>query len=1701
MKLWIKSTIGLSVVGFTAGVAIGGIAIFNATNKDVNGNPFSTNKSTSNQYPAGFSGKLSDLKISDLNAYFVKSSSEVSSVFATFDPTNDKEAVTYNGKKVSFDLFNTAFIKKYNSSPVQVVTFGPAIFKNEYLDAVSPKEFCEYVVWFLKNVSWGSDLAALEDFSIMRGVQTMGNGIVLGEHVNTNNEKTTIQFYPDGFFGSLPAYSQEAGQGQQVDNLLAKLSDLNNTLLTKDDIQKLVDNKRKIQNESNASDFRIRSIVPVQVLDEPNDPERNGKMGYEVYIDIYPGLIDDVLAIYPYLGKQLDGLHIERSSEIKQDANGEIYREDKLVSGKYWGIDPNSRIPFLAVLKASNPDFKGVGINWLKYVGQHEYGHHTTLQSLQDGSEKGVYAGGVSEQKALSASKFYSLDVINKYLDARAHNIKATASTIDSTSGLPQFIKFVENGVQEDEADIYGSWYQGNLAEAIDDPWRRASRVSLQELNKVAVARGVSLSDLMLENAWDISSATLNPGFKGNAYVYVKDATNGVKLQKISDAYNQATAANGSFLKDAKGRPIEFNEARNQFIIQYWANGDGTPSSEPVLYQFDTGNAGQVLNYSRPNTNNILDKTGTPITNWSSGSKRITVVKDANGNPVIPDGASLNEVYAEEQSISGFLANYAWDYSIGGWESTDTLASGFRIGAQAYQEDEATDVSADQSSAVKQFLTLARRGLFRWFIYRERNFDTKISKDNVDYFAPDLKGTVAEEWSQFGDYIFKPLQQGVAYGAFDSLGAFIKANNNYYSSLPTGTYGPWGVQATSRTDIAWSTLLGQFGNAPANTDIGMFKIVSEADPNQILYMVDDGTADHGQLMQMYDVVAKKEVGPTFRAVETATKAPKLKMYLVGAQIDTLGAKLAKIVDDRDDLKALMPNFKKLDKTMLSDDLKKFMLGGTEELTMQKYVEAMSVDPLNDFKFTSINGSTVIKLSALSRIFNINEIKNANPGMTDDEIELALTATLTLDNLIFLKDDMASIADLKDPSKNESIKALLLGGKDEKGASVAFISYNATLRKWFWKQPTASDDKTWSELIDALKQQKISWNTVDPTLKLDIENLSYNEIALLTGIWRWNPTTESSHYEKQDFGMVLTVGPTKDIQSQIQSRNNDKIEDIFSDYTFNLPEMTNRDYLQITYMPSFSDLENTPNWFEGSSEAETGEEYAIDSSATKMYLEGSMYGLQSKQNYTALQEAIQKVFHFKINSFGNVEAEIDPATGMQYPLASKGIIAASNLNNWKNYVQPSFIGKPVAKSNGFFKDDMIRRAVGNEIYDLNGDWNYTIVGDELYEANTTGKVLTKATPPTAVGKYYTGTTGTVVVDVDKNILIDFRDGLLKPTAFANAKYNWDSIDLINGQVKDGKGTTVAGFDSNSKTVNDLNNSTIGYIVTDVISTTDPTKIEWKVYNREIYEFVPGTDYTDETQIYSSTNLTGPKIVKHIRGNEIYDLNGKPIQDNSIRIKDIYKNDVTDRANAIWQFLLQEKGIGDGLDWKKDANGAPILDANGKRIITDSGRNIEGLWRSPNRDASYLWGYIPTEMEVNGVSVKAEDIKYVAFKDVNSGSMQFLPVSIGQNNLFYYADRGTIDANGNVGTKHTIEDDGFTSWTSDYAAMGGYRDGLLLADHQYVISLVDKDYKEIMPIKLGSRTVIAENGKSEGKAPNKIRELNGQAVISVQDQFNN
>lgn len=79
----------------------------------------------------------------------------------------------------------------------------------------------------------GPEIITLKEFFDCKGVELRGNNLTLGSHSNIDKEQTTIKFFPDAFFGSIPMHSL-SGQGNAPDSLLYKI---NKKLLTIDELK------------------------------------------------------------------------------------------------------------------------------------------------------------------------------------------------------------------------------------------------------------------------------------------------------------------------------------------------------------------------------------------------------------------------------------------------------------------------------------------------------------------------------------------------------------------------------------------------------------------------------------------------------------------------------------------------------------------------------------------------------------------------------------------------------------------------------------------------------------------------------------------------------------------------------------------------------------------------------------------------------------------------------------------------------------------------------------------------------------------------------------------------------------------------------------------------------------------------------------------------------------------------------------------------------------------------------------------------------------------------------------------------------------------------------------------------------------------------------------------------------------------------
>ncbi|WP_416741853.1 hypothetical protein ACM0LK_00940 [Mycoplasma sp. Z331B] len=150
---------------------------------------------------------------------------------------------------------------------------------------------------------------------------------------------------------------------------------------------------------------------------------------------------------------------------------------------------------------------------------------------------------------------------------------------------------------------------------------------------------------------------------------------------------------------------------------------------------------------------------------------------------------------------------------------------------------------------------------------------------------------------------------------------------------------------------------------------------------------------------------------------------------------------------------------------------------------------------------------------------------------------------------------------------------------------------------------------------------------------------------------------------------------------------------------------------------------------------------------------------------------------------------------------------------------------------------------------------------------------------------------------------------------------------------------------------------------------------------------------------------------------------------------------------------------------------------------------------------MYGYIKKDL--------AAQVKYIKFTDVDTKEEKFLKVNTNKtNNIFW------LEKQGDVTTKKTIEDYGYTSWLTDYALMAKYRDALLKPKHRYYIEFANDDKKAIQDVDLGNVDAISENAKASQQSPIKIipemvtvvkngvevEEKTGKSIISIDYQFN-
>ncbi|MDF9627518.1 PDxFFG protein [Mesomycoplasma ovipneumoniae] len=305
---------------------------------------------------------------------------------------------------------------------------------------------------------------------------------------------------------------------------------------------------------------------------------------YQLYGEIFDGLIDKVLRDKLTNGEDLVGTYVD--FEIDQETGLKKYTTKH---GEFVGYSHSSRIPYIALLKASSPFFKTTGINYLKYVGAHEYGHHQTLNYAQDNSDpdSNVVLNAISTNAGLGLQSFYNFDVLQLYLNARSSGLslrKASPSLNPEDKGIYPNFSFDSENNFESESQIFGAQENQDLDKLISKKSRRFLQ-TIDGLKTAADIRKLKLYDLFLLNSIDPDSGTINPGISGaSKFFRNRNSTSQENTENESDqetkkqkGFINSNDIQGIFansLTDGAGNKIQFDDQGKIHVADFEVGSD-----------------------------------------------------------------------------------------------------------------------------------------------------------------------------------------------------------------------------------------------------------------------------------------------------------------------------------------------------------------------------------------------------------------------------------------------------------------------------------------------------------------------------------------------------------------------------------------------------------------------------------------------------------------------------------------------------------------------------------------------------------------------------------------------------------------------------------------------------------------------------------------------------------------------------------------------------------------------------------------------------------------------------------------------------------------------------------------------------------------------------------------------------------------------
>ncbi|QZE12209.1 PDxFFG protein [Mycoplasma sp. Ms02] len=1409
----------------------------------------------------------------------------------------------------------------------------------------------------------------------------------------------------------------------------------------------------------------------IKLVEDYKDSNGNSIQKYGLFASVYENLIRELEQKMPYLLSDKNGLHIERV------LNEKGYFDYKVVDGPYRGLSTDDTIGLWAILKLSDPEFKSMSSDFLRFVGAHEYGHHITLSAAADLGNKEYDPVLLSAQNPRSSTvinNFWNPIALRNFLDARTHldlrtsNVYEKGEAFKNQKGSFNNYGFpTKDGsyVYETATDIWGTDKTGDvIPEIIDNKerrfvqdWKGIQEALKARKEKYNLSDDVKLFDLYTLNAIDEDSGTINPGFSGPSEYFSKNDDGSYEFKRFS--IEQIVKD----LKDGQGNQIPFDAKKQSFAIynkQHYYTRMLFGLNQPEIIK-----KGKVINSLEDITvNDILYRIGTiPVTDSTS-----SLSTDNDG-----------KVGAEIQKINSYFRP----------NETSTNPKGFSIAIEEIEGEKYLKISYGLIYDV-EFTNVRTKTLYYKLVEEEHPFDSSKKIKNIVFAEELTQNEIAEADVDY--YVRKNLVK--------------TKDNTVYQPAPV--LRPLSLaektkieeNETKFNENMNKLIFQRFSISGWNSDATSLKLTPSFNVrwNLIARLLNDKAFDSegnlkDQLIKYRDFINSRDYENGSTTYTEAWNTPEPAAYF-GPQ--------------RKDSFALLNGQKSV------QEMFKF-----EDAELTKYAA-------QDF----FNRNVAIRINYTPESFMferliaqyVSNFDNRGTGSNILYLNKDFMLTINPEAVLVTQSD-ESIKSQESVVKNGFVnlfgyKPMTIGESTtklvtkESGVEEFVNTVVGSFDKEVLKVKQSDDEGyvlpyLWASNLNELLPAQASNATRTKfaiNAKADINNS-------VTGLFnafvfnKYNPekTNNELHIIQSlgEFFKFASVDYEKAVAKEDSNGNKYLEWDIdYVETKIDLSEFAKRlkNFLE-NESDLFSTAEEKEELLSIVSNFETNKQkianIAMDRFRKSAYARFSkVIRLKDQQNSQWIFDKDLGVSRFKQTFIDVLKKEDGPRS----------------LFTWEEFL-------PYMKN--WYKDHKIN-------FDNTDTFDVTLLGEDKFfstDATVAGEDKNSNTKDYGswIWRIFKMTINpTVSSDVEN--LVSTR--ISTDTASFFSDYAYSFAEQINRDFLQITYTpSNKDFGNALPYVTGINevNTGLEYMVDasktqkwkdnvvkaedlEALMKTSLKEIITENYNKEVNKGldVQKSVLAQESGFKELNELTSSyfgelrtfnngwykdRWMKKMVEWELYDQKGNDYEDTTIRIKDLKGETVTSRARSFWIYHIKSLGVGD--------------------------RNISGMWRDAQRDAVAFYGYFDKEKALQ----EGAKLKYVAFEDTQSKELRYLPVNVeNTNNMFYFTKQDPINADISATPyKHTLEQEeykdkngnlrtGFVSWVSDYALVSKYRNNLLSPGRSYRVFFADENKKEIENGDLGSFQSLSENSKLYTQAPLRMekQENNGKVdvILHVKDQFN-